>query len=119
MEILIWVLQILMALLFLFVGISKMFLPKPHLLEKGMKGLKNLDPTFIKVAGVLEMLGALGLVFPQWLGIFPVLTGVSALCLALTMLPAGFLHYQLKESLVANVVVFVACLGIAWFRLGC
>lgn len=117
MEIPIGILQISMSLLFVFVGINKIFLSKQRLLEKGMKRLQNHDPKLIKVAGILETLAALGLILPQWLGIWPVLTGVSAIFLAWGMLLAGVANYQLKKSPVINILVFWVCIAIAWFRL--
>jgi hypothetical protein len=60
METTIWILKGLIALLFALVGIYKLLLPKSTLLEKGMKGLIHLDERQIKVAGFLELLGAIG-----------------------------------------------------------
>lgn len=55
METTIWILKGVIALLFTFTGFSKIFLPKTKLLDKGMKGLINLNEEQITVSGILEV----------------------------------------------------------------
>ena len=78
----------LIGVLFALLGVAKIFLPKEKLLEKGMKGLQNLQEKQIKTAGSLELLGAIGLYLPSLLNIYPILSAISAFCLALTMVVA-------------------------------
>ena len=113
----IWILKGFIALLFTFTGFNKIVLPKAKLLEKGMKGLINLDERQIKVTGFLEVLGVLGLILPTLLNIYPVLSAIAALCLGLTMIVAGWIHYKLKLSIVPNIIVFVICILIAYLEL--
>ncbi len=113
----IWVLKGLMALLFTFTGISKIVLSKTKLLEKGLKGLRDLDENQIKVIGFLEILGVFGLILPTLLDVYPVISIISSLSLALTMIVAGLIHYKLKLSVIPNVVVFVICILIAYGEL--
>ncbi|HRF39258.1 MAG TPA: DoxX family protein [Saprospiraceae bacterium] len=115
METTIWVLKAATALLFIFVGINKLMLPKAKLLDKGMKGLINLDEKQIKTAGVLEILGAIGLILPSALNYFPALSSISALCLGLTMIVAGMINYKLKLSIIPNIVIFAVCIFIAYW----
>jgi uncharacterized membrane protein len=117
METTIWILKGIITLLFTFTGVSKIFLPKEKLLDKGMKGLINLDEKQIKVAGLLEVLGAFGLILPALLNIYPVLSAISALCLGLTMIVAGWINYKLKLSILPNIVIFVICFFIAYWGL--
>jgi putative oxidoreductase len=114
---LIWILKVLITFLFIFVSINKLILPKSKLLDKGMKGLVNLDEKQIKGAGILELLGAIGLIFPSILNIYPILSAVSALCLGLTMIVAGQINYKLKLSIVPNIVIFIFCVLIAYWEL--
>lgn len=113
----IWILKGVIALIFTFTGINKIFLPKAKLLAKGMKGLIDLDEKQIKVAGLLEVLGAVGLVLPPLFNIYPVLSAISALCLSLTMIVAGRINYKLKLSVIPNIVIFVICILIAYWGL--
>jgi len=110
----IWILKGTIFLLFTFTGINKIFLPKAKLLDKGMKGLVNLSDNQIKAAGLLEVLGALGLILPTLLNIYPFLSTISALCLGLTMIVAGWINYKLKLSFILNIVTFVICILIAY-----
>lgn len=82
-----------------------------------MKGLINLDEKQIKAAGLLEVLGVFGLILPTLLNIYPVLSAISALCLGLTMIVAGWINYKLKLSILLNIVVFIICIFIASWEL--
>jgi hypothetical protein len=117
METAIWILKGAIILVFTFTGINKIFLPKTKLLDKGMKGLVNLDDKQIKIAGLLEVLGVLGLILPTILNIYPILAAISALCLGLTMIVAGWINYKLKLSIILNIVIFVICILIAVWSL--
>ncbi|MEZ4773084.1 MAG: DoxX family protein [Bacteroidia bacterium] len=112
----IWILKGLIAALFAFVGANKMLIPKTSLLKKGMKGLVNLDEKQIKIAGILEVLGAIGLFLPSVLNYYPILSAVSALCLGLTMIVAGLINYKLKLSIIPNIVIFAICIFIAYWE---
>ena len=117
MTTIIWIFKGLIGLLFAFVGINKVFLSKVTLLDKGMKGLKNLDEKQIKVAGILEVLGAIGLILPTLLNFYPLISAISAICLGLTMIVAGAINYKLKLSIVPNILIFVMCIFIAYWEL--
>jgi len=117
METTIWILKAVIASVFTFTGVIKIFSSKAKLLEKGMKGLTDLDKKQIKVAGLLEVMGALGLVLPALLNIYPVLSAVSALCLGLTMIVAGWINYKLKLSIHPNIAIFSICIFIAYWQL--
>jgi len=113
----IWILKWFIALLFTFTGSNKVILPKTKLLDIGMKGLIGLDEKQIKVAGFLEVLGALGLILPALLNIYPAISVVAAFCLGLTMIVAGRIHYKLKLSIIPNIAAFVICILIAYWEL--
>lgn len=113
----IWILKGAIALVFTFTGINKIFLPKAKLLGKGMKGLIDLDEKQIKSAGLLEVLGAFGLILPALLNIYPVLSAISALCLGLTMIVAGWINYKHKLSIIPNIAIFIICIFIAYWGL--
>jgi len=117
METTIWILKGVIALLFTFTGVNKIFLPKAKLLDKGMKALVDLDEKQIKSAGLLEVLGAFGLILPALLNIYPILSAISALCLGLTMIVAGWINYKHKLSIIPNIVIFIICIFIAYWGL--
>ncbi|MBN2635655.1 MAG: DoxX family protein [Prolixibacteraceae bacterium] len=111
------ILKVVIAWIFTFTGTFKVFFPKEKLLAKGMKGLVDLNEKQIKAAGLLEILGALGLILPAMLNIFPLLSEISALCLGLTMIVAGRINYKLKLSIIPNIVIFAVCIFIAFWGL--
>lgn len=113
----IWILKGPIAALFAFVGANKMSIPKSKLLDKGMKGLIDLNEKQIKVAGGLEVLGAIGLILPSALNYFPILSAIAALCLGLTMLVAGLINLKLKLSIVSNIILFAICIFIAYWEM--
>jgi hypothetical protein len=68
-----WVLQGLLAALFLFTGVSKFIMP-PEVLTQG----NNLSVGFIRFIGAMEILGAFGLILPGLLNIARWLTPLAA-----------------------------------------
>ena len=78
-----WIVQGLLALLFLFSGGIKLVLP----LEK-LAGLVPLPDLFVRFIGVAEVLGGIGLILPGLLGIRPGLTPLAAAGLVIIMIGA-------------------------------
>ncbi len=78
-----WVVQGLLALLFLFAGGMKLILP----LEQ-MTGSVPIPGLLLRFIGVVEVLGALGLILPGLLGIRPELTPLAAAGLVIVMIGA-------------------------------
>ena len=88
MNIVLWILQILLALLFLFAGITKLVLPADVLQSAGSPNAIKFSALFLKFIGVLETLGGLGLILP---GIFhrqQYLTPLAAAGLVIIMIGA-------------------------------
>jgi uncharacterized membrane protein YphA (DoxX/SURF4 family) len=69
-----WILQILLALLFLFAGGVKLMLPADQLAKQA----PQLPVAFLRLVGALEVSGALGLILPRLLRIRPGLTPLAA-----------------------------------------
>ncbi|HVF24094.1 MAG TPA: DoxX family protein [Pyrinomonadaceae bacterium] len=76
MNILLWIIQILLALLFLFAGGTKLVMSMEEMQRMGSPNQVQLPELFIRFIGVVEVLGALGLVLP---GIFRIRKGLTAL----------------------------------------
>ena len=88
MNIALWIIQILLALLFLFAGGTKLYFPPEVLAAKGLPNQVHLPGLFIQFIGVCEVLGALGLVLPGLLRIRPHLTFLAAAGLLIIMIGA-------------------------------
>jgi DoxX-like protein len=75
-----WTMQGVLAVLFLFAGVTKLILP----IEQ-MTGPVSLPELFLRFLGVAEVLGAIGLVLPGLVRIRPGLTPVAAAGLVIIM----------------------------------
>lgn len=78
-----WVVQVLLALLFVFAGGMKLVMPLDQL-----AGPVPLPGAFIRFIGVAELLGGLGLILPAALRIRPGLTPLAAAGLVVIMIGA-------------------------------
>ncbi len=83
---LLWIVQGLLAALFLFTGAFKLFAPLEML-----KGPVALPGPFLRFLGAAEVLGAIGLVLPWLTGIRRVLTPIAASGLVIIMIGATVL----------------------------
>ena len=78
-----WIVQGLLAALFLFAGVMKLVLPLDQ-----MTGTIPLPGAFLRFIGVVEVLGAVGLILPSLLRIRPGLTPLAAGGLVIIMIGA-------------------------------
>src|SRR5438045_124384 len=78
-----WIVQVLLALVFLFAGGVKLVMPIEELTEQ-----IPLPELFVRLIGVAEVLGGLGLVLPGVLRIRPGLTPLAAGGLTIIMIGA-------------------------------
>jgi len=81
-----WIVQGLLALLFLWAGGMKLVLPVEAMTEQ-----MPLPGLFLRFIGVAEVLGALGLILPGLLRLRPALTPLAAAGLVLIMIGATVL----------------------------
>jgi uncharacterized membrane protein YphA (DoxX/SURF4 family) len=83
-----WIVQVLLALLFLFAGGTKLLLPLDVLASMGSPNQIQLPGLLVRFVGVVEVLGALGLLLPGLLRIKPWLTPLAAAGLVVLMVGA-------------------------------
>ena len=119
MIIALWIVTVLLAVLFLAAGVVKSTTPRVKLVPK-MPYMEDLNDGQARVIGILEFLGALGLVLPAATGVLPWLTPVAAFALAVAMGVGSALHLKRKESPLVSIVLGVVALavGIGWVVLG-
>lgn len=118
MNILLWIIQILLALLFLFAGGTKLVLSSETLMSAGSPNQVVLPIWFIRFIGVVEVLGALGLILPGLFRRQQHLTALAALGLTIVMIGAvvtttmgdGF------KSAIIPLVVGLLCAFVAYGR---
>ncbi len=117
MNTILWILQILVALVFLVTGAAKVLIPKDKLKGK-MSWVEDAPESTAKIIGGLEILGAVGLILPALTGILPWLTPLAAVGLMLTMIGAIATHVRLSEysHLAVPIILLVLAAFIAYGR---
>ena len=119
MNIVLWIVQGLLAFAMLGAGGMKLAKSKSDLAADPKMGwAADFTDSQIKLIGLAEALGAVGLVVPWVTGIAPVLTPAAAACLAMLMLGAAKTHLPRKEPFVVPVVIAGLCVFVAVFRSG-
>lgn len=96
MHIALWIVQGLLAFAFGAAGLTKLLTPAAELAQN-MAWIQHAPSWAPAVIGVLELLGAIGLILPAALRIKPTLTVAAAGGLLLTMVGAVFTHVALGE----------------------
>jgi len=121
MNIVLWVVAGLLAVVFLSAGAIKLAQSKDKLAANpNMAWTGQFSPGVIKAIGALEVLAAVGLILPAVLGIVPVLVPLAAVGLVLLMIGAALTHARRKENraVVVNVVLVVLATAVAVGRFG-
>ena len=115
MNIALWIVQALLAALFLFAGGMKLVMPIEEMLKQMPLPLPGW---FVQFTGIVEVLGALGLILPWLLRIRPGLTPLAAVGLVIVMI--GATAYTLAAGDVASapmpLVVGILCAFVAYGR---
>jgi len=111
MNAVLWIVQALLAALFLFAGSMKFIMP----IEEMTKQMPSMPGWFLRFIGVVEILGGLGLILPGLLRIKPGLTPLAAAGLVVIMIGATVIGFVIGPAsgalipLVAGVLAaFVA-----------
>ena len=120
METALWTTQLLLAAIFFATGLTKLTKPRAQLATGPMRWAADVTDVEFRTVGLLEVLGALGLVLPGALGVAPFLTPLAAVGLALTMIGAIVTHVRMGETdrLAVPIVVLALALFVAVERFG-
>jgi uncharacterized membrane protein YphA (DoxX/SURF4 family) len=109
-----WTIQILLAVMFLFAGVSKFVMQVDQMIQ-GMPA-PIASGGFIHFIGVCEVLGALGLVLPGLLRIKPGLTPLAASGLVIIMIGATLV--SIPQGAVEVVIPLVTGILAAFVAYG-
>ncbi|MEV6770286.1 DoxX family protein [Nocardia sp. NPDC051030] len=119
MNIALWIVTGLLAVVALVSGNIKMFTPKPKLAQApGGQWTATAGAGVIKTLGALEVLAAIGLILPAVLDIAPVMVAVTAVCWSILMIGAMITHIRDGEYKVitANVIYLAMAAFVVWGR---
>ncbi len=117
MHIGLWVTQALLAVAFLGAGATKLGTPIEEL-QAQMPWVAGAMGSAVRFIGVVEVLGALGLILPAATRIMPKLTPLAASGLLVVMVLGAVTHVSRGEyaMIVANLVLGGMAAFIAWGR---
>ncbi len=119
MNIALWALQVLLALVFLGSGSAKISWSRPRLIASGQTGIAVYPMPVVRFTAACELLAAAGLILPWATGIARILTPAAAAGLCVVMIGAAYAHSRLREprSVAINAVLFGCALTVALGRL--
>ena len=107
MLIALWIINSILALGFLFFGITKLVNSPSALAGKGMAWANDFSSPAIKTIALLEIVGALGLILPLLTKIALVLAPLAAIGLTIVMIGAAVLHMRRKEAPIPSIPLAV------------
>lgn len=115
METALWIVQVLLAAIFLMTGMTKLTQPRQKMAAGPMRWAADVTDAQFRTIGLLEVLGAIGLILPAALGLAPLLAPLAAVGLALIMVAAIYTHvrYDESERLAVPIVVLALALFVA------
>ena len=121
MDIALWIAQALLAIAFLSTGLTRLRVDRftyARTRPPMTSYAEDLSDRTYKTIGVLEVLGAIGLVLPRLLGIAPVLTPLAALGFVGLMIGAIVTHLRRGERqlIILNIALMLLALFVFWGR---
>ena len=118
MNITLWIIAGLLAVVFGASGAMKLTLPKEQLAVSGLGWVDDFSAGTVKAIGSLEILAGIGL--PAALEIAPVLVPLAAVGLVVLMLGAMITHLRRHEAqaIVVTLPLLAVAAVVAWGRFG-
>jgi hypothetical protein len=106
---------------FLVAGANKLFIDREKLAKAPGGGwVLDFSASFVKALGVVEILGAVGLILPALLDIAPVLVPLAALGLGFIMIGAAIVEFRRQEfkHVLLNLTYLAMAAFVAFGRFG-
>lgn len=109
-----WIIAGLLAVVFLVSGVGKLLVPKEKLAGMGSasRWVEDFSPSALKVIGVIEVLGAVGLILPATLDIAPVLVPVAAVGAVLLFVGAAIMRLRRGERVTIVGDLVYLCMAV-------
>src|ERR1700688_3110565 len=120
MNLALWIVAIVLAAVFAGSGLMKQFVSKDKLAASCQGWGQDYSQSSIRLIGLAEILGAIGLVLPAAVHIAPILVPLAAVGLALVMVVAAVVHARCNDriNIAVNVVLIALAVFVAWGRFG-
>jgi uncharacterized membrane protein YphA (DoxX/SURF4 family) len=113
MNTLLWICQLLLAIVYVVSGAQKSTQSKARMIETGQTGVRDYSIGFIRFIATCELLGAIGLIVPRAVNVLPILTPMAAIGLGIIMIGAARAHARLHEP--RNVAINLVLLALLAF----
>ncbi|AEF41949.1 DoxX family protein [Hoyosella subflava] len=117
MDLVLWIPAALLAAAFLLSGVTKTSTPyEKYVTKKGADWAQEFSPGAVRAIGIVEILGAVGLVLPQATGLYPILTPIAAVGLAILLVLAMIVlrrRAELSSYMPLTGTLFVLCVAVA------
>lgn len=116
MNIGLWGVQVILALMFLMAGVTKGF--QYDRAKASLPWVKDVSKGLVTFIGISELLGGLGLLLPALTGFLPWLTPLAAVGIAIIMVLAAGFHARRGEyqGIVFNLVLLALAVLVAYGR---
>lgn len=113
-----WITAALLTLAYLLAGSMKTFTSR-EALQPRMAYVEDFSAGQVKTIGIVEMLGALGVILPLATGVAPILTVIAAIGLVLVQVGAIIVHVRRAEqkAIGANIVLLLLAAAVATLAL--
>jgi hypothetical protein len=111
-----WIVAALLALVYLFAGSTKIARSRAQLEQSGMTWAAGAHPAVVKLVGIVEILGALGLILPPLLVTAVFLAPLAAIGLIIVQAVAIGVHMKMGDlkSLPINISLLLLAFVAAW-----
>lgn len=119
MNVVLWILQGVLAAMFLMAGVLKTTQSR-EMLQPQMAWVEDVSTPVLRLIGVAELAAAVGLVLPPLVDVAPALAAWAATGLAVVMVLASGLHVRRKEPqyIALNAGILAMAVIVAWGRFG-
>lgn len=120
MNVMLWILAYLLAAVFAASGVAKLLTAREQQIDR-TPYVEDFPQSVIRGIGVLEILGAIGLVLPALLDVATLLVPMAGAGLEITMVFAALVHIRRGDGFAAalpSIVLATLAVLFAWTRFG-
>ena len=116
LNVVLWIVQLLLAIFFVWAAWTKLFAPSEQLVH--MLPWAAEHPALVKVTGLVDLAGGLGIILPALTRITPILGVFAALGLVVLQMLAMIFHLSRGEAMLVpmNIILLLFATFVLWGR---